>query len=75
MTAEPSAEIGRATLGERVLAEQMRTILAQTPQGILAPAAMALISAVVVWEEVERTPLLLTLAALNRRVELIVRYR
>jgi two-component system, sensor histidine kinase len=64
MSGEPAADQARPPLAERVLAEQMRTIIAQTPQGIAAPAALALISALVVWEEVARELLVLTLAAL-----------
>ncbi len=65
MRSGPAADLGRAPFAERVLAEQMRMIIAETPQGIVGPAALALLSAIVVWKEVAQLPLVLTLSALG----------
>lgn len=62
--ARAGATVGPASLDARVLAERLRMIIAQTPQGIAAPAALALISAVVVSGQVARGPLVVVLALL-----------
>ncbi|HWA12789.1 MAG TPA: hybrid sensor histidine kinase/response regulator [Burkholderiales bacterium] len=54
----------RAGPDPRVLAEQVRMIVAQTPQGVAAPAAMALILAAVAWDAVPRPPVVAVLALL-----------
>jgi signal transduction histidine kinase/CheY-like chemotaxis protein len=54
----------RAGPDPRVLAEQVRMIVAQTPQGVAAPAAMALIIAAVAWDAVPRLPMVAALALL-----------
>ena len=56
--ARPRLEV---PLARRILAEQIPLIVVQTPQGVVGPAALAAIGAVVLWNEVDRIPLLLTL--------------
>jgi len=51
-------------LARRVLAEQIRMIVLQTPQGVAGPAALAVIGALVLWDRVSPRPLMLTLLAL-----------
>jgi signal transduction histidine kinase/CheY-like chemotaxis protein len=53
-----------ATLPQRLLAEQIRMIVLQTPQGVAGPAALAVIGAFLLWDRVSPGPLALTLAAL-----------
>jgi signal transduction histidine kinase/CheY-like chemotaxis protein len=60
----PDAGPPSAPLERRILAEQLRMIIVQTPQGVAGPAALALIGAVVLWDEVATPPLLATLALL-----------
>lgn len=52
------------TRAQRILAEQIRIIILQTPQGVAAPGAMAAISAAVLWNDVALLPLLVTLGLL-----------
>jgi two-component system, sensor histidine kinase len=51
-------------LRQKLLAAQLRLIIAQSPQGVAAPALLGLISAVLLWDRAPRGPLLLTLGAL-----------
>jgi len=53
-----------APFAQRILAEKIRLIVLQTPQGVAAPAALAVIGAVVSWKRVATLPLLVVLSAL-----------
>lgn len=46
---------------QRVLAEQIKIIILQTPQAIAAPAALAAISGMVLWNEAAPIPMLATI--------------
>jgi signal transduction histidine kinase/CheY-like chemotaxis protein len=52
-------------LEQQVLAERVGMIIAQTPQGVAGPAALATIGAVVLWNRASPWPLALTLGALS----------
>lgn len=52
-------------LAPRILAEQIRMIVLQTPQGVAGPAALGAIGALVSWQHVAALPLVLTLIALT----------
>lgn len=53
-----------ARLEQRLLAAQLRTIIAESPQGVAAPALLGAISAALLWNSAPRVPLVLTLACL-----------
>lgn len=50
-----------APLAQRVLAEQIKIIILQTPQAVAAPAALAVISALVLWNQAAQIPMLATI--------------
>jgi len=59
-----SSGVASPSVEERVLAERVGMIIAQTPQGLAGPAALAVIGAVVLWDRAAPWPLVATLVAL-----------
>jgi len=62
-SAAPS-EAAPAAFERQVLREKLQSIVSQTPQGVVGPAALATISAIVSWNRVARLPLLISLGLL-----------
>ena len=61
-----SSQVERAQLvtplAQRVLAEQIKIVILQSPAALAAPAAIAAVSPIVLWNKVDHVPLLATIA-------------